>query len=302
MLFFIIAPAMAIIWSIIFIPIALLNIKLYKITGKKMQIFSKKIRIASIWTNNEPDGWICGIWYIGYIHKSSSGGNDSNDLTTVLYILCRTKFYKTYIDLKDIESDGKEPPQLLYYEREGGYYNRSEYSERIVKPPTRIPRNSQSNAVTQIVNIYKDKSNAIALLYGKAGTGKSMTAQYICSELLKFYDSVAFVDTYNPFEQGNNFSSLYTHISPSEIKPLVIMLEEIDCGISMMHYGKIAVGACSPIQIRNKPDWNSFFDKIDRGLYPYIILIMTSNKSINYFNDLDESYMRIGRVDTTIEF
>lgn len=301
MLFFIIAPAMAIIWSVFFIPISLINIKLYKINGNKMHAFTKKIKIASIWTNNDPDGWVCGFWYIGYMHKSSSSGNDSNNLSTVLYILCTTKFYKTYIDLKDIDSDGKEPPQLLYYEREGGYYC-AEYTDRIIKLPTRTPHEIQSNAATKIVNIYKKKSNAIALLYGKPGTGKSMTAQYICSELLNTYDCVAFIDTYNPFEQGNNFSSLYTHISPSETKPLVIMLEEIDCGISMMHYGKIAIGACSPIQIRNKPDWNSFFDKIDRGLYPHIIIIMTTNKSINYFNELDESYMRNGRVDTIIEF
>jgi hypothetical protein len=50
-----------------------------------------------------------------------------------------------------------------------------------------------------------------------------------------------------------------------------------------------------------KIDWNAFLDKFDMEYYPNIILILTSNKSIDYFNKLDSSYFRNGRVDLKIE-
>ena len=33
------------------------------------------------------------------------------------------------------------------------------------------------------------------------------------------------------------------------------------------------------IMVNSKQTWNMFLDKIEHGLYPYMIIIMTSNKS-----------------------
>jgi hypothetical protein len=42
-----------------------------------------------------------------------------------------------------------------------------------------------------------------------------------------------------------------------------------------------------------------FFDKIDRGMYPHLIFIMTTNQDPTFITDLDPAYIRPGRVDFT---
>jgi hypothetical protein len=120
--------------------------------------------------------------------------------------------------------------------------------------------------------------------------------------MLETSKEVCFVDSFNPFEQGDNFASLYTMVNPSSDRPLIIILEEIDCNISKMHSGLIQINKYIPTQIKTKTDWNGFLDKFDRGLYPNVIIIMTTNKSISYFDELDPSYLRKGRVDLKIKF
>ena len=50
-------------------------------------------------------------------------------------------------------------------------------------------------------------------------------------------------------------------------------------------------------QVHNKTSWNGLLDKIALGIYPNLILILTSNKTPKYFNNKDTSYIRNGRVD-----
>jgi hypothetical protein len=38
-------------------------------------------------------------------------------------------------------------------------------------------------------------------------------------------------------------------------------------------------------------------DDIQRGLYPHLILILTSNKHPSFINDMDTSYLRERRID-----
>jgi Cdc6-like AAA superfamily ATPase len=168
--------------------------------------------------------------------------------------------------------------------------------------PKRPIKEHQELAINQIMDIYNKETYCVCLLYGEPGTMKSMTAQYLCKSILETHNEVCFVDSFNPFEQGDYFSSLYNTVNPSIDKPLVIILEEIDCNISKMHLGLIQVNKYIPTQIKTKTDWNSFLDKFDRCLYPNVIIIMTTNKSINYFDDLDPSYFRQGRVNLKIKF
>lgn len=296
---FLISTTFAIIWSILFLPLNFINLKIYKISGKRMNIFLKKVKLASIWTNDDPDGWIFGKYYVGYIH-TVTGNQQSEGETKDLYILCSNDFYKNNIELKETNEEGRSS-NITYYEREGSYW-RLMYNPRPINFPKKPIRENQAKAVKSILDIFNSKDYVISLLHGRAGTGKSMTAQYLCQELLNTKKSVSFVDSFNPFEYGDNFVNLYTRINPTQDKPLVLMLEEIDENIVKMHSGKIEQKLEMPIPIKNKSDWNSFLDKFDRELYPHIILIMTTNKNKEFFDELDPSYMRLGRVDIKIEF
>ena len=288
----------SVIWSLIFIPICFLNIKIHKISGQKMRTFLKEVKVASIWSNGEPDCWICGKWYIGYINTSIGGQNEGSSRD--LYICCSEKFYKDIIEKKQVDESGKST-KITYYEREGIFF-RLTYTTRPIDLPKRPIKEHQEQAITQITDIYNNQGYCVCLLYGEPGTMKSMTAQYLCQKLLETNKEVSFVDSFNPFEQGDNFASLYTRVNPSSDKPLVIILEEIDINLSKMHNGMVQINKYIPTQIKNKTDWNGFLDKFDRGLYPNVIIMMTTNKNISYFDELDSSYLRKGRVDLKIKF
>ena len=64
-----------------------------------------------------------------------------------------------------------------------------------------------------------------------------------------------------------------------------------------IHDGEIKKSKNYRIQTPDKSGWNRLFDDIGRGLYPYVIVIMTTNRSPDYINSLDPSYLRPGRVD-----
>jgi hypothetical protein len=86
---------------------------------------------------------------------------------------------------------------------------------------------------------------------------------------------------------------------PTKDKPLIIVWEEIDIQLALIHKG-IESHKNIPILVRNKTGWNTLLDKIQLGLYPNIILLLTSNIPIRKINETledDESYLRQGRMD-----
>jgi hypothetical protein len=49
--------------------------------------------------------------------------------------------------------------------------------------------------------------------------------------------------------------------------------------------------------IDDKSSWNRFFDNIDLGLYPYVIILLCSNVKKEIIDKtLDPSYLRNGRI------
>lgn len=158
----------------------------------------------------------------------------------------------------------------------------------------------QDGIIQKIINDYNDRTYSIPLLYGKPGCGKSMIGILLCKELLKTKKSVMLVDTFNPTDPNDTFSGLYNKLNPTEDKPLVVVIEEVDIILHNLYHNNIKPHEHIPIQIKSKPEWNIFLDRFDRKMYPNVILMMTTNKDMDYFNtELDGSYLREGR--TTIK-
>ena len=285
----------AIVWSFVFLFASPLGIRVNKVSGFRMKKFLKKVSCASIWTNDEPEGWICGKWFIGFIHVAASERSEIRDL----WIVSTKKFYESNIQQKEVDVDGKSK-SITYWVRQGPFWN-LQYTSRPLALPKKEVRDSQSSAIKQILATYEANTHVVALLHGKAGGGKSMTGQFLCAQLLKTKKSVHFCDTHMPYENCDNFDTFYNKISPTEDSPLVIVFEEVDGMVSNLH-NKVVEQKHFPIQIKNKTDWNSFLDKFDREIYPHVILLLTTNKSAQFFDELDPSYMREGRVDLKIEF
>lgn len=306
-------------WSLGFILISIfgIGINLHKITGYRLEQFRKEITLASIWNNDEPEGWIAGRWYFGYLYKSESG---RGSITYELYLVCTRRFYNVRI-IKNEPADADSSPDITgkgkgkgkekgtkkfitFYNLEGNaYWNRCYYN-RPLELTKLEPRTIQSAIIKKLRAEYDARGYAVALLHGAPGTGKSMVPYFLAKQLLNGLadresdiKKISLVDSFNPFQPGDYFNSLYNKVSPERTSPMIVVLEEIDMLLTKMHDGIITPHRDIPTQITNKTDWNQFFDRFDRLQYPHVYFIMTSNKNASYFDELDSSYMRHGRVN-----
>jgi len=303
----------SILWSIVFLLPQYFNYVLYHISGNMLNSFIPSIKTYSYTSNEEPNGWIIGWsegFYIGFL--SCSSGNGPHGPMKNLYIFTSKTFYNTYISKNGNETDNEkknknnllsnEKKTITLFIREGSYYNLS-YLPNNYKAPKKLfpPRVTQTLIINEIMNMYDLDSHPYVrvLLCSKPGFGKSILAIHLCYELLNRYNKVSFVTTWSPTDPNDSFIRMYNKIKPSIKAPLVILLDEIDIMVTTMLEGKIIISDASPmpIEIRDKKGWNTFFDSFDIEIYKYVIVIMTSNKHTLYFNDLDPSLLREGRID-----
>ena len=282
------------------------NIKLYKITSAiEINKLIKKINIKNytISNNDKPEGIIWGMWYIGQIHCS----NNDFDNSKLMYILINISKYNKIMSCDNIThcadtsatentaiTNNNNTKNIMYWSRVGSY-RFMYYIKRTLDVSKFIPFENQQNIINQITTQYNKKNNLTVFLHGEPGTGKSM----LCYLLAKTLDG-HLCDSWNPTEPNDTIDSVYNEIMPDCSKPLILILEEFDRIIDDLDIGQ-KMHKEYPIQIRNKIGWNSLLDKIQLGIYPNLILVLTSNKNPKYINSKDISYIRKGRVDTTIK-
>jgi hypothetical protein len=123
-----------------------------------------------------------------------------------------------------------------------------------------------------------------------------MIGEFLVQELLKTHNEVHFVDCYNPADAGDSFVRMYTKIGPTRDSPLVVLIDEVDILIEKIHYQRMLPHKQYIREICDKISWNKFFDNFDRLRYPFVYLVMTSNRTERFINELDASYIRNGRV------
>jgi tRNA 2-selenouridine synthase SelU len=92
-----------------------------------------------------------------------------------------------------------------------------------------------------------------------------------------------------------------SEIEPSRERPLIVVFDEFDGPLQRVHENSIESHKKTPIAVQDKQGWNRMLDDLSRGLYPHVILILTTNKSPKHFNAMDRSYIRTGRVDLVSE-
>ena len=309
----------SILWSIVFLLPQYFDYVLYHITGNMLNVFIPSIKTYSYSSNEEPCGWIIGWtdgFYIGFLSSGNGNGNGngngSHGPMKTLYIFTSKTFYNTYISKNGNDHDNEkqnknkllsnEHKKITLYIREGSYYNLS-YLPNNYKAPKKLfpPRVTQTLIINDILDMYDLDTHPYVrvLLCSKPGFGKSILVIHLCYELLNRYEKVSLVTTWSPTDPNDSFIRMYNKIKPSAKAPLVILLDEIDIMVTTMLEGKIMISDASPmpIEIMNKKGWNTFFDSFDIEIYKYVIVIMTSNKPTSYFNDLDPSLLREGRID-----
>jgi predicted ATP-dependent serine protease len=210
-------------------------------------------------------------------------------------IVTTKSFYNTVVAA--IDPDAKEDTQCVNF-IEG---SESSFSRQWIQMPSLTERKEQSAVIDQIVADYKQRTFSVTLLSGAPGAGKSIIGLLVSKRLIdtKVCEEVSFCESWDPTSGNHSFGNLSAYAAQYKSRILVVVMDEVDEIIRKIHDDRSQSHHFHG-NIKTKTDWNRFLDRFDRKIYRHVILIMTTNKSLAWFNELDQSYMRTGRVNLHI--
>jgi len=285
----ILLSSISIFWTLILIPFIFCGYSFYSVTDTNViTCISKNIKYSTIRNEDEePSGLFVGYYYVGYIsarlNKESPG---------LLYCLSTQKMFKELTKKECIKSDLNKSEFISLITLKGNYYCR--YSrKRELECSYYLPKENQEQVIDDTINFYNKNHVCVTMVYGKPGTGKSIIGLLIAKKL-----KGSFCKTYNPTIPGDTLENIYDNAKVSITKPLILLIDEFDIILDRFHNDKIILHKDIPIEVYNKTTWNSLLDDINIKLYPYLIIILTSNLTDSEINiKYDKSYIREGRVN-----
>lgn len=298
------ALAMHMPWSLLMLPLSALGIKVYQLRDRETCTRVQKRLAFGTHTTEDglAQGYSVGRWYVAHCN-TNRGPHDAFSV----WLVATEGSYKALSQetvtepYEDGAADGtfvkaacsSAPSSLQIYERSGSLAS-CWYRKRLVPLQKMQPRPAQQQILDAILSLYRRQRHAVAYVYGPAGTGKSMLGPFLANAL-----GANFCNTLRPWEPGCSLADLYLDSDASEKMPLVLAMDEIDCALIQIHAG-IPAHKAIPIAVRDKSGWNRLFDEVSRGMFPFLVILLTSNKCAAFVNDLDPSYLRPGRVDLTV--
>lgn len=280
-------------WSLIFLFTQNFGIRLYDIRKREECItIQKNLGVCShITDGGKGSGYSVGYWYLAHVSSSM----DDN----AVWLIATTSSYNTLSKEKEVsvsfsfnEKQGPlaiERAPFLVLDRNGSN-NNIYYRERSLKLSVK-PKIAQQTILDDITHLLAKKKTAVVLLHGPPNVGKTMVSLIVANEIGGRY-----CNCISPWEPGETIQALYNDSDISEKNPLIIAFDEVDSAIEQIHTG-ITPHKNIKICVRNKAGWNKMFDEIQKGFYPNIVVVMTTNKPVEFFNTLDTSYMAPHRVD-----
>lgn len=299
-LYALIISSLTILWTLILVPFIYFGFSFYCITNANLVItISKNIKYATICNeDNEPSGLFFGFnpsettnnffhrYYIGYIVE----GTSKKDSSMALYCLAHPS---VFLLLKKKEDDVKKPDDqtINLLVREGNYYC-LRYKERELICTHFIPTEKQTLIINQIMDHYTQHQICVGLVCGSPGSGKTALGTLLAKQL-----SGSLCKTYRPTDPGDSLENIYNKANPTSKNPLIILLDEFDIILDLFHNNKIKLHTEMHTEVSSKISWNTLLDDIQSKLYPFMIVILTSNLERETLEtEYDPSYIRPGRV------
>uniref|UniRef100_A0A6C0KXS6 ATPase AAA-type core domain-containing protein n=1 Tax=viral metagenome TaxID=1070528 RepID=A0A6C0KXS6_9ZZZZ len=301
---------------IVYFALNYFNYRIYQLSSKeKRNILFKKVSkykfICNKYDeNNEPIGIIIHKNMIPHFLIFNRSYHQD-----ILTIICKNTFYKELseeIKIKQqIQLDEEFIPckkhsatsKNVNYITKRGEYGYFEYGIRVVNlenmsiHKTLTFYDTQKKLFRDIMNFYKHNHFCKVYLSGKPGCGKTFFA-YLMAQTLDCY----LCDVYKGNEPSSNFNEIYTRARVSSEKPMIVIFDEVDIMISEINNNVKNEHKKYNKEIYDKTSWNFFMDKIEYGMFPYVIILMTSNKRHQDINKYDTSYLRNGRVNIVCEW
>jgi hypothetical protein len=287
-------------WTFIFLLTQMFGIRLYTLTDSEdCKRIQKRVSGWSTHTtdNDKGYGYSIGYWYIVNISISS---NDYGD-KYIVWMIATEASYKSLLNGKteatlegfSLLKSEINKTDITIFERIGSLSN-PWYKKRALKIKSMVPRPNQDVVIQQIKEHHAEHGHTVAYLYGAPGTGKSV----IGILLANMYKS-SYCNTLKPWQPGDNVGSLYSDVEPTAEAPFILVFDEFDRPLQQINAG-IKPHPKLPIQLADKTGWNQLLDEIHIGVYPNLILLLTSNTSPDNIREMDPSYIREGRVDLLI--
>jgi hypothetical protein len=273
--------------------------------SKKEDCLKLQEKIGKICTHSTEQGgygFSLGYWYILNLDVKSS-----NEGTTYsAWIVCTKKRFDLFMEespkkeiMKETSLLVKDKEEFYVLEKSTGNYSNTYYRMRTLERYCVSPNEAQQKIVNSELDIFKSKGSAVFFISGPCGRGKSMTAVFLAKALNAMY-----CEDCTPWEPGDSVQSMYMDFQHDTLGkkpgPIVVCFDEIDVVLEKMHAKQIPNNETVQTSVRDKMGWNKLFSKIERGLYPNLIIVMTSNKSpeeIILALGNDRSILRKGRID-----
>ena len=291
---------------LMFILSSLFDIKEYKYINKeKVNSIIQNIKDDYAFKydeNNDPFGSIIHKntkWYIPYYVCWLS--ECDYEKTIIIYsgtyrqkLLISGYSANDSLSLINTEPITESTENTIEYYSEYGTYQFIRYTSRSISI-THDYNVEQKQIAENIIDSYNKHKHVVSYIYGDIGKGKTMLCYLLAKEL-----NGSLCDTFTPSKPGSYFEDLYTRVAPTKTQPFVLLLDEIDIMLEQIHHQKIIQHKNISTQIHDKTTWNRFFDNIQRGMYPHLIVILCSNISITAINrQYNPCYLRKGRIDLT---
>ena len=283
-------------FTAIFLLTQLFGVRLYTITRREDCLaIQKRVKYCSNLTNGKNEGYSIGYWYIMSISISDQDEGDRYSI----WMIATAATYTSLLQDTDskpvfsvISESSKKP--ISIYERLGSFHH-PWFKKRSFTLKNIVPRPNQATAIDQMKAHLDTIGHTVAYLHGPPGSGKSMIGLLVAEQY-----GASYCNTLRPWQPGDSLAALYSEVEPTPQNPLIVAFDEIDDPLIKIHAGIIPHKSL-PISVHDKPSWNHMLDEMQRGMYPNMMIIMTSNKTPEFIREIDPSYIREGRVDLIFE-
>jgi hypothetical protein len=287
-------------WVMVFLITQLFGVRLYVVKDKEMALRVQKrlTNTSHVADGGKGYGYSVGRWYFASVSIERSEYADNYDIwmiATAASFEALTR--ETDRPLPVASTDGTPTDgtpvatkAMTVFDRVGSFTH-VWFKKRCITLPDVVPRADQEVVLDAICAHQKRVRHTVVFLHGPPGSGKSMIGVMLARRL-----GAGYCNTLKPWQPGDTLSDLYAEAEPTVDRPLVLAFDEFDGALMAIHVG-IPAHKAVPISVPDKAGWNKFMDEIDRGMFPHLVLVLTSNRDPAFIRAMDPSYIREGRVD-----